>query len=404
MTWLGLPALAAAIYYLLAIFAAVLWRWHFASDDRWRPARANKAAAPVSILKPIHGRDPKFYEAIKSHATQDYPEFEILFGLTDPYDEAREDIERLQREFPERRIAIHTVHTKAPNAKVGVLAELAANARYPLLLVNDSDIVVEPGYLRAVTAPLEDPKNGLVTCLYRAQAESPASRAEALGIATEFVPSVLVARLLGVSEFALGSTMVFRAEALRRFGGFETIEGYLADDYQLGRHINELGYRIVFAPVIVETDLGGESWAQTWRHQLRWSRTIRVSRPGGYLGYAVTHATFWSLVAFAAGQWWMGATALAIRMIAAAMVGSGVLEDRLVATHFWMIPLRDLFGFAVWLAGVFGHDVDWRDRRLRLRSDGSICKETYQARKSGARSQESEAGAPRESAMDKRPF
>ena len=125
---------------------------------------------------------------------------------------------------------------------------------------------------------------------------------EALGIATEFAPSVLVARLLGQAEFALGSTMVFRAETLRHIGGFEAIADYLADDYQLGRHISRLGYRIEFAPVVVETDLGGESWAETWRHQLRWSRTIRVSRPAGYFGYVVTHATFWALVALAAGS------------------------------------------------------------------------------------------------------
>jgi ceramide glucosyltransferase len=387
--WLALPALAATVYYLLAIVAAVRWQWDRRSffvvcqpasvrsvptDDKKR----SSVPLPLSILKPVHGRDPQFYEAIRSHAEQDYPEFEILFGLNNPDDPSLEDIERLQREFPGRRISVRTVYSKAPNAKVGVLAELAEHARYPLLLVNDSDIVVEPGYLRAVTAPLADPNIGLVTCLYRAAAESWASRAEALGIATEFAPSVLVARLLGVADFALGSTMVFRAEALRRFGGFPAIAGYLADDYQLGRHIAGLGYRIEFAPVVVETDLGGESWGQTWRHQLRWSRTIRVSRPAGYYGYVVTHATLWALVAFAGHQWWAGAIALTVRMIAGILVGAWVLQDRHVATDFWFIPLRDLFGFAVWLGGVFGHQVDWRDRRLRLRADGSICAESYQ--------------------------
>jgi ceramide glucosyltransferase len=284
----------------------------------------------------------------------------------------------LQREFPQKSITVRTVYSKAPNAKVGVLAELAENARYPLLLVNDSDIVVEPGYLRAVTAPLADPKIGMVTCLYRAAAESKASRAEALGIATEFVPSVLVARLLGVADFALGSTMVFRADALREFGGFQVIANYLADDYQLGQHIARLGYRIEFAPVVVETDLGGESWGQTWRHQLRWARTIRVSRPAGYYGYVVTHATLWAMVAFAGHQWWAGALALGVRVIAGLLVGVAVLNDRHVATDFWFIPLRDLFGFAVWLGGVFGRHVDWRDRRLRLHADGSIHTESYQ--------------------------
>ena len=259
---------------------------------------------------------------------------------------------------------------------IPALAELARRARYPVLLVNDSDIVVDPGYLRAVTAPLEDPGVGLVTCLYRAQAESFASSAEALGIATEFAPSVLVARLLGVAEFALGSTMVFRADALRRVGGFEAIADHLADDYQLGCHICALGYRIEFAPVVVETDLGGESWLETWRHQLRWSRTIRVSRPAGYFGYVITHATLWSGVALAAGQWWAAAVAMTLRMIAGIWVGAGILRDREVVRNAWMIPLRDLFGFVVWAGGLFGHTVQWRDRTLTLRPDGRIVDES----------------------------
>jgi ceramide glucosyltransferase len=264
------------------------------------------------------------------------------------------------------------VPTAAPNAKAGVLAELTRHARFPVLLVNDSDIRVGPGYLRAVTAPLAGAKVGLVTCLYRARADSWPSRAEALGIATEFAPSVLVARMLGQAEFALGSTMVFRAEVLREAGGFEAIAEYLADDYQLGCHIHRRGYRIVFAPEIVETDLGGESWAQTWKHQVRWSRTIRVSRPLGYFGYVVTHATLWALVAFAAGQWWAGAAALGLRLIAGVWIGAGILKDRRVLADAWLIPLRDLFGFAVWLAGSVGKTVEWRGETLRLSADGKI--------------------------------
>jgi ceramide glucosyltransferase len=367
--WLAAPALAASAYYLLAIVAAFRWSR--------LPGSAGRASdlAPISILKPVHGRDPRFYEAIRSHAAQDYPEFEILFGVSDPRDSALADIERLKREFPKRCIELHVVSTGAPNVKAGVLAELASRARYPVLLVNDSDIKVEPGYLRTVAATLGDGKTGLVTCLYRAAAESWASRAEALGIATEFGPSVLVARLLGVAEFALGSTMAFRAEVLREIGGFEAISDYLADDYQLGRRISERGYRIRFAPAVVETNLGAESWAQTWRHQVRWSRTIRVSRASGYYGYVVTHATLWALVAVAAGAWPAGALAMALRMIAGVWIGAGTLKDRNALRDFWLIPLRDLFGFAVWLTGIFGNTVDWRGQKLRLRPDGRISKE-----------------------------
>jgi len=368
--WLAIPAIAATVYYCLVAIAAA----------RWRPAGAAAATRkwePLSILKPVHGRDPRFYEAILSHAAQDYPEFEILFGVNTPTDPALHDIERLQREFPALRIQVAIIPTTAPNAKVGVLAELSRQARHAVLLVNDSDIVVEPGYLRAVTAPLADPGVGMVTCLYRAGAESWASRFEALGIATEFAPSVMVARLLGMADFALGSTMVFRTETLEQIGGFAAIANYLADDYQLGRHIAQLGARIAFAPVVVETDLGGGSWAQTWRHQLRWSRTIRVSRPSGYYGYVVTHATLWGLVALAAHQWVAGAAALSVRVLAGVWVGAGTLGDRKVLRDFWLIPLRDLFGFAVWAAGIFGDTVEWRGRELKLRPDGRISDEGY---------------------------
>jgi ceramide glucosyltransferase len=365
--WLAaLPAAAAAAYYLLAIVAALRWR----ARGHARGAASN-FAPPISLLKPVHGRDPRFYEAIRSHASQDYPAFEILFGTRDPKDPALEDIARLKREFPNLRIEATVISTGAPNAKVGVLAALAKQARYDVLLVNDSDIVVEPGYLQAVAAPLEDEGIGVVTCLYRARAESTASRCEALGIATEFACSVMVARMLGQVEFALGSTMVFRAESLRRIGGFEALSEFLADDYQLGRRIQQSGQRVEFAPVVVETDLGSEGWAQVWSHQLRWSRTIRVSRPGGYYGYAVTHATVWALVALAAGLWQVAAATLALRLIAGILTGAA-LGDRHVAPRFWLIPFRDLFGFATWLAGLTGNEIHWRGRRLHLTEDGHI--------------------------------
>lgn len=366
MILLALPALAAAAYYVLALVAAARWNALTAAP----PAPATLPA--ISILKPIHGRDPHLYEALRTHALQDYPEFEILFGHNDPNDPALPDLQQLRREFPHLAIQIHSTPTDAPNAKAGVLAQLAAKARYPVFLVNDSDIKVDPDYLRRIAAELVQPNTGLVTCLYRARGDSWSSRGEALGIATEFAPSVLVARLLGVAEFALGSTMLFRAETLREIGGFELISQYLADDYQLGAHISAKGYRIRFAAPIVETALGAESVGQTWRHQVRWSRTIRVSRASGYYGYVVTHATFWSLIAAAAGYWPVALIALALRMLAGVWIGAGILRDPTTLRLFWLIPIRDLFGFAVWLAGLAGRTVQWRGQTLQLRSDGRI--------------------------------
>jgi ceramide glucosyltransferase len=364
VTLFAVPALAAAAYYLLAVIAALRWQR--------QPATAPSDTPPISLLKPMHGSDPRLYRALRSHAVQDYTEFEMLLGISDPHDEALRDIERLQREFPALSIRVIPVKPDAPNPKVMVLSELAQQARYPVLLVNDDDIEVEPGYFRAVVAPLADPRTGLVTCLYRAHAGSWAASAEALGIATEFVPSVMVARLVGVVEFALGATMAMRAETLDAIGGFGPIAAYLADDYQLGRRVTAAGYRVEFAPAIVETSLGSVSWKQAWQHQLRWARTIRVSRPGGYYGSLVTHATVWALVAFAAGEWWAGAVSLLLRLLAGWIAGAVVLNDPQVRRWFWLMPLRDLFGFAVWLGGCFGSTVYWRGRKLQLAADGRI--------------------------------
>lgn len=363
MTWLwGLPALISAAYWIVALVAGVLRKR--TSIGPFRP--------PVSILKAIHGRDPRFYDAIRTHATQDYPEFEILFGLTDPAEPALADIERLQREFPAITMRVIHTQTSAANGKVGVLAALVKEARHSILLINDSDIAVPPGYLAEVLAPLADKGIGVVTCLYRASADAFPARWEALGIATEFAPSVLVAPLVGVAGFALGSTMALRAADLERIGGFEAIEEYLADDYQLGARISRLGMRVLLSHVVVETHLGGETWTDVWRHQVRWSRTIRVSRTAGYFGYLVTQASFWSLAALLAGQWWAAGVAAGTRVAAGLFIGLSVLRDANVRRQWYLIPFRDLWGCAVWVAGCFGNTIVWRGKQFRLNSDGRI--------------------------------
>ena len=359
MIWFAIPALAGGAYFTLALVAVL----------QKRSSLPSTFTPPVSLLKPVRGRDPRFYEALVSHATQDYPAFEIIFGVKDPFDPALEDIRRLIAAYP--RIPISVIHDApdTPNGKAGMLMALAAAARHPYLLVNDSDILVERNYLRTVMAGLEDPKTGLVTCLYRARGHSFPARFEALGIATEFMPSVMVARLIGVAEFALGSTMAFRAQHLHQIGGFAAIADYLADDYQLGARIHALGLQIVFADTVVETNLGDGSWGDVWKHQVRWSRTIRVSRGGGYIGAVVTHATFWSLVAAMAGEGWIALCCLAIRIAAGWIAARHVLNADV--SLVWM-PARDLWGFAVWCAGLFGSTVEWRTQKLKLRPDGRI--------------------------------
>jgi ceramide glucosyltransferase len=368
VAYLAVPAILAALYHLIALVAAL-------RCARAKPGPESRFHPPVSILKPVHGRDAQFYAAIRSHALLDYPEYEILFGLNDPQDPAREDIERLAAEFPQRAIRLLECPRKMPNGKVSTLAELARIARYAVLVINDSDIVVEPDYLRQVIAPLEKPRIGLVTCLYRGAGASWPARWEALGISTDFGPGVLVARAIGIAEFALGSTMALRAADLERMGGFAAIGDYLADDYQLGRHITKLGYRIQLAPAVVETGLSDDTWGAVWRHQVRWSRTIRVSRAAGYFGYAITNASVWAALAVAAGAWPVAAAVLVIRLAAGVVAGGLVLGDRDAMRLWFLIPFRDVWGFAVWLAGFAGSTVEWRGLKLRLNREGRIVED-----------------------------
>jgi ceramide glucosyltransferase len=190
-------------------------------------------------------------------------------------------------------------------------------------------------------------------------------------VATDFAPSAMVARLLGVDEFAMGSTLAFRRVDLDRIGGFAAVAGYLADDYQVGQRIHALGLKCVLSDVVVETHLGG-GWRQVWQHQVRWARTIRVSRFGGYLGLPITNATLWAVVAMTVGRLDLGAELLLIRLVMAFASGWGVLRSRDVLYLWWLVPARDLFGFAVWFVGLFGDSVVWRGQRLRLDRDGRI--------------------------------
>ncbi len=327
---------------------------------------------PVSVLKPLRGLDPNTFEAFVSQADQSYPEFELLFGLADGSDPAVPQVRRLQAKFPLVPIRLIIGSEGLANGKVGVLANLAKHARYPIWLVNDSDIKVTSEYLAEVTAPLASPSIGVVTCLYRAQAHTAAGAWEALGIATEFMPSTLVAQALGVREFGLGSTLVFRAEDLARAGGFTALGDYLADDYQLAKRITESGRRALLSTYTVETSLGDSSWSGSWQHQLRWARTIRFSKGVGYAGLPITHAGVWIAAAFVLGNNNLALLLLLLRLMSASLSASLVLRSRLATFLFWLAPLHDLYSFAIWLASYAGRKVRWRDRILVIDNKGRI--------------------------------
>lgn len=347
---------AAGAYQVAAILACIARRRQDTGVRSQNP--------PVSVLKPIRGADAGLREAIASHAAL-HGDYELLCGVASLDDPAV----AVLREFPGVQIVECT--SKTPNQKAGVLMDLVAAAKSPTLIVNDADIRVDPDYLGRVTAPLADPRVGLVTCLYRPIGTTFAARLEGIGVSTDFAPSALVARMVGVDEFAMGSTMAFRRTDLEKIGGFAAIADYLADDYQLGHRLHALGLKCVLSDVIVETHLGG-SWRDVWHHQLRWARTIRVSKFAGYLGLPVTYATLWAVIAAAFGRFEIALALLIVRMLMAIESGWFVMRSRDVARLWWAIPLRDLFGVAVWLAGLFGNSVVWRGRTLTLDREGRI--------------------------------
>lgn len=329
---------------------------------------------PISILKPVRGADPAFESVVISHAFQDYPHFEVLFSVADDDDPAIPIIRKVMSEAPEGRVKLIQRSTQTANPKVGALIDLARHAKYDTYLVNDGDIRVPRNYLRTLAAELDQPNVGLVTAIYKARAQAFPGEFEALGVATDFAPSTLVAPLVGVTEFAMGSTLFFRKADLEKVGGFAALGDYLADDYQLGKLITGQGKRAVLSSCVVETALGAKTWADAWRHQVRWARTIRVSRGGvlGYLGLPVTFGTLWALVAFLTGHKAFGLILFALRFNVSVLAGLMILEDRNVMWRMSLVPLRDLAQVAVWVAGLAGQTVDWGGAKLVLSKDGKI--------------------------------
>lgn len=362
---------SSCIYYLLCLWSAAAF---LRGRETREGASPKQALPPISILKPLKGTDPEIYESFRSHCLQDYPEYEIIFGVSDLNDPAIECVKKLQQEFPDRRIQLLVCpNILGANVKASNLAQMLAEARYDYLIVNDSDIRVEPDYLRRVTAPLADPRVGMVTCLYRGVANATlGSRLEALGISTDFCPSVLAARQIeGGIRFALGSTLAFRRADLEKIGGFTSFVDYLADDYELGRRIAELGLAVKLSDVVVETYLPSYRLREFFAHQLRWARGVRDARTGGYLGLMFTFGIMWSFLALAASRgalWACGALAITLflRLAIALFVGRGVLRDRHILKYAWLIPVRDLVAAAIWLVSLGGHTVTWRGDRFRL--------------------------------------
>jgi ceramide glucosyltransferase len=339
------------------------------------------ALPPVSILKPLKGVDPEIYESFRSHCLQDYPQYEIIFGVSEPDDPAVAVVQRIQREFPERSIRLEVCPQKlGTNVKVSNLVQMLRAARFDHLIVNDSDIRVERDYLRRILTPMSRPEIGMVTCLYRGVPSATlGSKLESLGISTDFAGGVLAARSLekGV-RFGLGSTLAFRRGELDRVGGFEALLDYLADDYELGKRIAGLGLNVELSEVVVETFLPQYDFGGYFEHQLRWARSVRDSRRWGYVGVLLTFGVPWALLVLllsrgALWAWGLLAVVAAARILMALIVGEKVLADRHVRPLLPLIPVRDLLAATVWIASFASDQIAWRGDYFHLK-DGKLAR------------------------------
>jgi ceramide glucosyltransferase len=318
--------------------------------------------------------DPHAFESLRSHCAQDYPAFEIIFGVSDPGDESIPAVHKLIRDFPHVTIKlVNCPQRLGSNLKISNLIQMIPSAQYEFLIINDSDIEVPTDYLKQVIAPLEKPSIGMVTCLYRGIAGSTVgSKLESLGISSDFIPGVLCARILdrGV-RFGLGSTLAFSRRTLEIIGGLPPLADFLADDYQLGYRISKANLSVQVASCIVDHHLPPYSFPAFFQHQLRWARAMRTSRPGGYTGLIFTFAIPWSILALllmpgSATAWLCFGAAVLLRYAVWISVQARVLRSPRVLADFWLLPIRDVIALVVWIACYGGHQVVWRGKRFFL--------------------------------------
>ncbi|MEI7731462.1 MAG: glycosyltransferase [Verrucomicrobiota bacterium] len=376
------------LIWILAALAALslgiaLWQFLGALRFPLHQRIADPAFAPgLSLLKPLKGCDTETARCLRSWLAQAYPgQVQVLFGVANAADPVCSVVKQLLAEFPTKDA--HLViceEVMGVNAKVSTLIQLERRVRYDTVLVSDADVVVPEDFLANVVAPLRDAKVGLVNCFY--QLGNPVNLAmqwEAVAINADFWSQVLQSRNLKPLDFALGAVMLARRDALTKMGGFAALADYLADDYQLGHQIAGQGWRIELCPQVVECRESPMSAGQVWRHQLRWSRTIRVCQPVPYFFSILSNATVWPVLLALAGQAPPYYAALGI-CLTVRMLTATILQWRLTRASrhvpcFWLAPIKDLLQAAIWALSFLGNTIEWRGHRYRVLPGGKLTPE-----------------------------
>jgi ceramide glucosyltransferase len=370
-----LPPLA---YSLLSLLCAVKYfKGHGIGNQQ---EKADCLPRNVTILKPVKGMDAGSYENFASFCNQDYAgEVQLLFAAASADDPVVQVIHQLAADFPQMKIElVINPATHGPNYKVSNLINAFPKAAHDIIIICDSDIRVTPDYLNSVTAHFADSRIGLVTSLYRtSDVRNMATAVEATGFTAEMIPNVMVARELEGLSFALGASMAVRREALAAINGFEALSDYLADDYQLGNKIFRAGWKIALDSCFVESMMKAEELPTVLARQLRWARTMRVSRPGGYFASGVTLPFPAALLAvFVAPTFSMAILAITllytVRLTVSCYFSRFLVRDNLLPRWLWLIPLRDMLSFCTWALSFIGNRVEWRGSRFILKAGGKI--------------------------------
>ncbi len=382
-----LGLLSSSVYSALVLLAARRFTRGRASAAMTASARSGAFLPPLSLLKPLSGDEPDLEARLEGFFRQDYPDFEILFCARHGWDSGLNLARHVAQRHPGVRVQFLTTGEPSyTNAKVASLELMAQAANADILVVSDSDVRVSPSYLREVAAPFADSKVGLVTCLYRGVAKGKGlwARLEATAMSIEMAAGVLVAESIEGMRFALGPTMAVRRKCVDEMGGFGTLGRYCADDFLLGNRIAAQGHRVVLSHHVIDHIVLNEGFLQSMRHQARWMKSTRFSRPKGHLGTALTFSVpFGVLAAVTAtmlGRPVLGFAALAwsvlSRMLIAAVVGGQVVEERKLPQTVLLYPLRDLMGFGFWASSYASNRILWRNEVFELLHEGEMRRYT----------------------------
>lgn len=364
--------LLVALAYLIGVTAAA---WRFARRRIVAPPHEPACRPPVSVLKPLYGAEPGLAENLRSFADQDYPEFQLVLGIRDRADPALPIARALIRERPERDIVVVVdPRTEGSNLKVANLENMLPSARHDVIVISDSDMRVRPDYLRTVTAPLADPRTGLVSCLYKGVPIGGfCSVLAALHINFGFLPGALAGEALDIGGGCFGATLALRRDVLERIGGFGRLRNELADDHRMGSAVRRLGLGTVLSSYVVENCVWEPTLESLWQHELRWARTSRAMAPVPFVGWVIGHTL--ALSALAAIELGLPAApgvvllALLLRWAAAAAMAHWLDLPR---RGLWLLPVRDVLSFAVYIVSFCGRSVSWRNHQFRIGPGGQL--------------------------------